>query len=159
MCWEQTRKKFAFFPKDSVTCSLKASTSGVIGREAGGRLPPETFNREFLQTYREKRGKEKRKTGKIKQNCKKKVEIENGRKKVTKWGEDFYFLFHFILFYFFGGCTKVEIFYREKTFTPGKKSGKMTLLLMKIFLLRPWLVQGFTCLPNYIITDSVHNPF
>ena len=35
------------------------------------------------------------------------------------------------------GSTKMEIFYREKHFTQGKKSGKMTLPLRKMFLLRP----------------------
>ena len=60
-----------------------------------------------------------------------KVEIDG--EKVTKRGEAFFFFFFFFCFSLFKateisfGSTKMGIFYREKAFHAGKKSGKMTL--------------------------------
>ena len=81
---------------------------------------------------------------------------QNGRwKRVTKWkrGEDLFFCFCFcfvlccfVLFCCLSlfkvtkicfGFTKMEIFYREKHFTPGKKAGKMTLPPHKNFHVMP----------------------
>ena len=69
-----------------------------------------------------------------------KRKVENWKWKMEKLQneeEDFFFLL--VTFKTTKICfrsTKMEIFYREKHFTPGKKSGKMTLPLQKIFLLR-----------------------
>ena len=78
----------------------------------------------FLLTYREKRGKEKRKNGgngeENKENWKKeggKLKMEGG---LTKWGEDFFFNAIEICF----GSTKMEIFCGEKHFMQGKKIRK-----------------------------------
>ena len=66
-----------------------------------------------------------------------KLKIEG--RKVTKWGDFFFFLFSFFCFSLFKtteicfGSTKMEIFYQEKAFHTGKKSGKMTLPPQKNF--------------------------
>ena len=84
-----------------------------------------------------KKGEMEKKRSKI---IKGKVEIEMEGGKSSKWGDDFFFFFCFSLFKMTKICfgsTKIEIFYREKAFLPGKKSEKMTLPPQKIFLLRP----------------------
>ena len=69
------------------------------------------FHREILLTYWERRGKGK--------NGQKKLEIVKGKVENSKWS------------------TKMGIFYREKAFHAGKKSGKMTLPPLKDIPLTP----------------------
>ena len=86
--------------------------SGVTGR--GAECPPETSDQEiFADLPGKKRQGKKGKWGNGE---------ENSLFKMTK-----------ICF----GSTKMEIFYREKAFTPGKKSGKMTLPPQKNFPVMP----------------------
>ena len=75
--------------------------SGVTGgRGVGGTVPPSPrlLTGKFLLTHREKRGKEKKskmeqERTKIEKRKKGRCKIENERRKVTKWGEDLFFLF------------------------------------------------------------------
>ena len=122
------------------------------GQSASQRL----LTRKFLLTYREKRGKENvEKGGKLerkrRKNCKRegrKLKMEGGKSSIMRRGPFFSFLFFFFFFFCFCfffvfvfvffcfllfkttkicfGATKMELFYRKKHFTPGKKSGKMT---------------------------------
>ena len=126
---------------------MGSGVTGWGGQE--GRMPPppmRLLTRKFLLTYLEKRGKEncKRKGGKLK--------MEGG--KVTKWGEDlffffFFFFFLFSFFFFFASHFSKPLKYvlgllewtfstGKKHFTPGKKSGKMTLPPQKNFPVTPW---------------------
>ena len=109
---------------------------------------PRLMMGKFLLTYsvkREKRGKEK-KTGngaEKKENWKRdggKLKKEGG--KVTEWGEFFFSFLFFSFFFFFAfhfskplkfvlGLPKWVVSTGKKHFTQGKKSGKMTLPLLK----------------------------
>ena len=70
-----------------------------------------------------------------------------GEKSISRQGKNEERTFFFFLLFCFSlfktakisfGCIKMEIFYREKKhFTPGKKSGKMTLPLQKNFPVMP----------------------
>ena len=93
----------------------------------GGECSPTLLTRNFLLTYWEKgKGKWRRKEGKLK-----------------KGGGKLIFFFFFFFFSLFKtteicfGSTKMGIFYPEKAFHAGKKSGKMTLFLLKNIPLMP----------------------
>ena len=130
----------------NVLLQIMYAVSGVTG--GGGvraECLPKTSDREISADLPGK--KEGRKKGKRGENWEKKKEnceregwkMEGG--KVTKWGETFLFVFCFSLFKttkICFGCTKMEIFYREKSIShPGKKSGKMTLPPQKNFPVMP----------------------
>ena len=116
--------------------------SGVTGGEGGGGKgqsappPPETFDREISADLpgKKRQGKEKGKG----------VKIEKKRRKIVKekveklQNEERTFLLSLfkttkICF----GSTKMEIFYREKAFHAGEKSGKITLPPRKNFPVTP----------------------
>ena len=127
----------------------------------GGRAgcPQRLLTGKFLLTHREKRGKEKGKRGENweekNENCKReggKVEMEVG--KVIKSGEDLFFFFFLFFLSCFSllkttkicfGFTKMGISTGKKHFTPGKKSGKMTLPPQKNMPVTPlpsWINQS-----------------
>ena len=106
-----------------------------------------------LLTYRENRGKEKRKMERKRRKMQK-GKVENWKwkeLKVKKWGDflSFFFvsllLFRFCLVFTFQnhwicfGSTKMGIFYREKAFNARKNEENDFSPLRKIFLLRPCL--------------------
>ena len=135
-----------------------------------GQSAPRDFWSGNFCSYQEKRSQGKKgKWGKKKENWKK--EGGKLKKKEKKLQNDektfllllllllllffffFFFLILFIYFFFFCfslfktteicfGSTKIEIFYQEKAFHAGKKSGKITLPLRKNFLLRPWFCSS-----------------
>ena len=92
---------------------------GVPGRgRARGRVPPETSKWKIFADL----------PGKKRQGKKVKWSRKEGNRKM----EGFLFAVHF---------KKKQwnsFWFWKKHFTPGKKSGKMTLPLWKIFLLHPW---------------------
>ena len=126
----------------------------------GERVPPETSDQEISdlpgKERQGKKGKWSRKEGKWRKG-RWKIEMKGG--KVTKWGEDlcivkFFFFFCslffcFVLFCFFFafhfwkplkfvlGLPKWEFSTGKKDFTLGKKSGEMTLPLLKNIPLTP----------------------
>ena len=114
------------------------TVSGITSR--GQNVPQRLLTRKFLLTYREKRGKEKkrgkwsRKEGKSKKG---RWKIENARRKSYKMrrGPFCFSLFKTTEICF--GSTKMWIFYREKAFHAGKKSGKMALPPLKNMPLMP----------------------
>ena len=140
----------AFFTLNSLCFSIIVlsanNSSGVTagGRGAEGQSAPWHFSPgNFYWPTGKREGRKKGKWGK-----RRKIEKrEGGKLKIVQY-EDFV-LFCFV---FFGGglfslfktteicfgSTKMGIFYREKAFHAVKKSGKMTLPLWKIFILRPW---------------------
>ena len=123
--------------------------------DRGAECPPETYDRETFadasgKKRQGKKGKwvtlEKKRRKIVKGKVEKKLEMEVG--KFIKSGEELFFFFFFFFFFFcFSllkttktcfGSTKMGIFYREKHFTPGRKSEKWICPLRKICLLRPW---------------------
>ena len=103
--------------------------NGITGGEGAMGLTGK-----FLLTYQENRGKGKKKKengAEKKENQKResgKLKMEGG--KVTKWGEVFFFSFSFHFskpLIFVLSLPKWEFSTGKKHFTPGKKSGKMTL--------------------------------
>ena len=128
--------------------------------EGGGQSTPLTLVTGKIEAR--KKGKMENKRRKIQ-----KWKTEEGGK-VKKWGKA---LFPFF-FFFFGsslfkpteicfGTTKMgRIFYREKAFNPGKKSGKMTLPPLKNIPLMPCL-WGKPCtkvlLPENDNAEPNHN--
>ena len=105
-------------------------------RRGGGRVPPETFDREISAHL----------PGKKRKIVKGKVKIENGRReKFQNEERTFFFFFFFFAFHFSKwlkfvlGLPKWKFATGKKHFTPGKKkSGKITLPPQKKkFLLRP----------------------
>ena len=126
---------FFFFFKVCVFCSFCSGVTGGGGGGAGDRIPPRLLTGKFLLTYREKRGKEK---GEMEQKRRK---IEKGKVIKWKWKEEklqneerTFFFFFFSLLKTTKICfesNKMGIFYWEKAFHVGKKSGKMTLPPLK----------------------------
>ena len=134
--WWSAPSTASYYQEPTVQCS-----SGVTGR--GAECPPETSDREILADISGKRrqgkkGKRGENWEEKKENCKRergKLEMEVG--KVIKRGEDFFFFFFFFFFFllftfendwkFVLGLPKWEFSTGKKHFTPGKKSGKMTL--------------------------------
>ena len=113
------------------------STSGVTGRGAGGRVPPETSDREiFADLTGKKRGKDNGKgenEEEKKENCKREGgKIENGWREKFE-NEERIFFFFFFFFHFSKrrklllGLPKWKFSTGKKHFTPGKKPRKMTL--------------------------------
>ena len=111
-----------------------------LGGGAGGRVPPppETSDREiFADVSGKKRQGKKGKGVKIEKKRWKKVENWKWKQEnVRKRGEDFFFFFFFLFLFAFHfwkrrkfvlGLPKWEFSTGKKHFTPGKKSGKMTL--------------------------------
>ena len=121
---------------------------GGAGGGAGGggtEWPPDTSHQEISANLP---GKERqRKKGKMqkKENRKREAGKLIVRGKVTKWGEDFFLLFFFFAFHFSKplkfvlGLPKWEFSTREKHFTLGKNSGKMSFPLLKHIPLTPLL--------------------
>ena len=113
---------------------VTVSSSGVTGR--GAECPPETSDQEILadllgkkpQGKMEKGGKWRRKEGKL---WKGRWKIENGRRKYTFQNDKNLFWVY----------QKQKFSTEKKEFTPGKKSGKMTLPPQKKILLCPWWAQ------------------
>ena len=116
-------------------------TSGVTS--AGGRVPPETSDREISAELPGKKRQGKR--GEIEKKRRKivKGKVENRKRIVEKLQteERTPLFFSFSLFKMTKisfGSTKMEIFYREKAFDAGKKIRKNAFAPSeKIFLLRP----------------------
>ena len=121
-------------------------------RRVGGRVPPRDFWPGNFCWRVGKKGKGKREKGwklRIKEGklWKGKWKIGNGsRKSSKKWWGPFFFSSSFFYFSLLKtmeicfGCTNMGIFYREKNHAGGKKSGKRTLPLRNICLLRPCLL-------------------
>ena len=111
-------------------------------RGRGAEFPPDTFHRETtVLTYREKRGKGKKETGEENKEIEKgKVEnlkMEGGRRELQNEERDFFFSL-FKTTEICLGSTKMEIFYREKYFTPGRnKIRKNDFAPLKIIPLTP----------------------
>ena len=107
--------------------------SGVTGGGGGGRgqsAPPETSDREMSGhlSGKKRKGKKWEKGENVeekKENCKGRWKIENGRGKMRWVDRGPFFLG--------GGCTKIEIFYREKAFHAGKKNQEKWLCPLKNF--------------------------
>ena len=112
----------------------------------GGRVPPETSEREIFADVSGKKGKEvKIWEEKKRENCKReggKLEMEVG--KVIERGEELFFFFFFAFYFwkrwrkFVLGLPKWEFSTGKKHFTPGKNQEKWLCPLRKICLLRPW---------------------
>ena len=113
----------------------------------GAECPPRLLTGKFLLPYREKRGKKTRENGAVKRR-----KIGKGRVENQKWKEEklqnegrtfFFFLFFFLLFNFQNHWNLFWVYQNgnflpgRKTFTPGKKSGKMTLPPLKNIPLTP----------------------
>ena len=132
------------YPQNAKWCT---GITGGGGGALGTGFPPDTSDREIISAdlpgkeRQGKMGKWRRKEGKFKKG---RWKIENGRRESYKMRRRlFFFLFFVFCFSLFKTTeicfrsTKMEIFYREKAFHARKKSGKMTLPLLKIFHLRP----------------------
>ena len=121
----------------TITCS--GVTGGGGGGAGGQSAPPETSDREiFADVSGKKRQGKKGKGVKLRRKGGK-LEMEVGKRQKKRWGP-FFFFFHFWKRRkFVLGLPKWEFSTGKKHFTPGKKSGKMTLPPQKICLLRPWL--------------------
>ena len=127
--------------KISTACrSFKLAVTSVQWG-GGGRA----LTGKFLLAHQEKRGKEKkgtwrRKEGKLKKG---RLKIENRRDESYKIRRGPLFFFFFFFFSLFKtteicfGSTRMGIFYQEKSFHAGKKSGNMTLPPMKNIPLTP----------------------
>ena len=131
--------------------------SGVTGR--GQSAPQDLWPGNFLLTYREKRGKEKKEKGwnweeKKENNCKReggKLEMEVG-KVILRWGPFFFFFFFFFHFWkwlkFVLGLQKWEFSTRKKHFTPGKIREKMTLPPQKNMPVTPLIQDSIYLSPG-----------
>ena len=110
----------------------------------GGRVPPQRLlTGNFLLTYREKRGKEKREKGWKLRRKGGKLEMQAGKRQKKRWGPFFFFFFCFSLL-----KTDENLFwvYQNGNFLPGKSISrreknqeKWLCPLRKICLLRPCL--------------------
>ena len=136
-------------------CSFKAYRyqwrnrrgGGAAGTGRQGRVPPDTSNREISADLPGK--KEARKRGKGMKIVKE--DVGNWKRKVEKIQNEersffFFFFFFFCLSLFKNtkiicfGSTKWKFSTRKKHFTPGKKSGKVTLPPQKNFAVTPLCV-------------------
>ena len=136
--------KFTFVSCSGIT---GGGAGGQGGRGAGGQSAPQRLmTGKFLLTYREKRGKEKREKGWKLRRKGEKLEMEAGKRQKKRWGPFFFFFaFHFWKRKkFVLGLPKWEFSTGKKHFTPGKKSGKMTLPPQKNMPVMP-LVSCHSC--------------
>ena len=110
--------------------------SGVTGGGGGqGGHSQRLLTGKFLMTYWEKRGKEKMEKGWKLIRKGGKLEMKAGKHSKKRWGPFFFFFFFFFFFAshfwkrrkFVLGLPNWEFSTGKKHFTPGKKSGKMTL--------------------------------
>ena len=121
--------------KDQSCASLLPSSSIQWCNRQGAECPPRDFwPGNLCCPIGKKVARKKCKRGEMEKKRKKTVKgkVDNRKwkeDKVPKWGP-FFLFFCFSLFKMTKicfGCTKMEIFYRKKENTPGKKSAKMTL--------------------------------
>ena len=101
-------------------------------RGQGAECPLTFLTKKFLLTYREKRGKEEKESGKEKKENRKREFGKLEGERLQNEERTFFLLFKTTEICF--GSIKMGIFYREKAFHAGKKSGKITLPLSKIIL-------------------------
>ena len=121
----------------------EATLSGVTG--GGAECPPETSDREISADLPGKREVRKKWKMELKRRNikKKKRKVENWKWKEKKLQNEertsfFFFAFHFSKsLKFVLSLSKWEFSTEKKHFTPGKKSGKMTLPPLKNILLMP----------------------
>ena len=137
--------QFTYF-HDHAQSSHSAKTLVTSDVTARGRVPPDTSHREISADL-----PGKKRQGKME---KKERTIEKRQVDKWKWKGESYINFFFCISLFktteiyFGSIT-MGIFYREKAFHTRKKSGKMTLPLLKNNPLTPLLV---TRVPSWSIT-------
>ena len=130
--------------------------SGVTGGARGGRVPPRDF---WLGIFTDVSGKKRQgKKGKGVKIEKKRskivkgkggileMEVGKGIKSVRKWWGPFFFFFFFFFFHFWKRrkfvLPKWKFPTGKKHFTPGKKSGKMTLPPQKNMPVTPLMRVG-----------------